>query len=265
MHRPGAAILEGVIPELLVLQDAGALAREAAARFESAAGDAVRARGRFAVALAGGTTPRGLYALLAGGGDPPFRERVPWGATHVFFGDERAVPPDHPDSNYRMASETLLSRVPIPAENVRRIPAERPDPRAAAEEYERTIRAFFAPPPGVTPRFDLVLLGLGTDGHTASLFPGGAAIRETTRLVAAERTGRSDTWRITLTLPILNASACVMFLVSGGAKAAALRAVLRGPEHAAESAAEAEPPARLVRPGDGRLIFLADPAAARLS
>jgi 6-phosphogluconolactonase len=247
-----------VTAEIRILPDAPSIAREAAERFARAAGEALRDHGRFAVALAGGSTPRGLYALLAGEGDPSYRDRVPWASTHVFFGDERAVPPDHPDSNYRMARETLLSRVPVPADQIRRIPAERPDPRAAAAEYERAIRNFFALPPGGRPRFDLILLGLGADGHTASLFPGSPALEETASLVASAYLEPLRSWRITLTLPAINAAARVVFLVSGSGKAEALRAVLRGPD------GPGSPPARRVRPADGALTFLADRPAARL-
>ncbi len=229
--------------------------RAAAEAWARAAAEAVGARGRFTVALAGGLTPRGLYELLAR--DPVFRERLPWGRTHVFWGDERHVPPDHPDSNYRMAREALLSRVPIPAANVHRIPAELPEVAAAAA-YERTLRTVFELGPAGVPRFDLVILGMGKDGHTASLFPGAGALLERDHLVVAERVAAVGAWRISLTLPVLNGAARVVFLVTGEEKAAALSAVL-GAEGSSSGL-----PAALVRPADGELLWLVDKAAGAL-
>jgi 6-phosphogluconolactonase len=238
-----------------VFPSAGLVQRAAAELLADAAVEAVRARGRFAVALAGGSTPRGAYELLA---REPLRVRVPWADVHVFWGDERHVPPDHPDSNYRMAREALLAHVPLPEGNVHRIPAENPDASAAAAAYEQTLRHVFATSAGKAPRFDLIFLGMGPDGHTASLFPRGHAMEERARLAVAERVESVGGWRITLTLPVLNAAAQVVFLVTGADKAPALAMVL-GPEGAGSGL-----PAALVRPREGRLLWLVDAPAARL-
>ena len=239
-----------------VCVDAEEVYRVAAETWARASEEAAGQRGRFTVALAGGSTPRGLYEILAR--DPAFHDHLPWDRTHVFWGDERYVPPDHPDSNYRMVREALLARAPISASNVHPIPAELSDPRDAASAYERVLRAFFDLGPAELPRFDLVILGMGKDGHTASLFPGGRAARERSRLVVAERVKALGAWRITLTLPVLNAAARVVFLVSGEEKAATLATVL-GPK-----GATAGLPAALVRPADGELTWLVDEAAAAL-
>ena len=246
-----------VTREVRVLAGPAELYRAAAEEFARRADAAVRERGAFAVALSGGSTPRGLYEVLAGDGPPPFRRQVPWGRTHFFWGDERHVPPDHPESNYRTAREALLSVVPLPPEHVHRIPAERPDAGQAAEEYARTLREHFRLAEGQWPRFDLVLLGMGIDGHTASLFPGSPALRERARLVCAPWVERLRAHRITLTPPVLNHAACALFLVAGGDKADTLRAVLHG---------EVRPdrlPAQVVRPIRGELLWLVDEAAAR--
>ncbi len=217
-----------------------------------AANEAVAARSRFTIALAGGNTPRSLYHLLASNG----RTSLPWEHMFFFFGDERHVPPDNPDSNYRMANEAMLSKIPLTAGNVFRVPAENPDAAAAAALYDQTLRQFFAPAPGDFPSFDLILLGLGPDGHTASLFPGTAALQEKSRLVVANWVEKFKTYRITFTLPVLNAARCVAFLVSGTDKAPALKAVLEG------DASGEQYPAKLVRPSNGKLIWLVDRAAA---
>jgi 6-phosphogluconolactonase len=173
-----------------------------------------------------------------------------------FWGDERHVPPDDADSNYRMANEALLSKAPIPPANVFPVPAENPDAAAAAEAYEQTLRKFFALASGEFPRFDLILLGMGPDGHTASLFPETSALQEKSRLVVANWVEKLKTSRITLTLPVLNAARCVTFLVSGTEKATVLREVLEG------SAPAEKYPSKLVQPDEGRLIWLVDRAAA---
>jgi 6-phosphogluconolactonase len=216
------------------------------------ANEAVTQRGRFAIALSGGSTPKNLYNLLATNA----RTALPWDRMFFFWGDERHVPPADPDSNYRMADETMLSKIPVAAGNVFRIKAENPDAGAVAEAYEQTLRKFFALEPGQFPRFDLILLGMGPDGHTASLFPGTRALQEKSRLVVANWVDKMKGSRISVTLPVLNAAAAVAFLVSGTDKAPALHAVL-------ESEAPGEQyPAKLVRPSDGRLIWLIDRAAA---
>lgn len=237
--------------------DATALARVAAEQFTNLAGEAVNARGVFNVALSGGSTPKALFALLASE-EEPFRARMPWTRTRFFWGDERHVPPDHPDSNYRMADEALLARIPVPADRVFRIPAENPDAAAAAAAYEQTLREAFHLQEGQRPRFDLVLLGLGPEGHTASLFPGSEAIAETVRWVVAPWVAKFNTYRITLTPPVLKHAAQVTFLASGGEKAEILRTVVEGEQRPEEF------PAQSIRPTDGELTWLVDEAAARL-
>ena len=242
----------------LVVNDAGALAREAASELARIAQRCVAAAGRFTLALSGGSTPRRLYTLLA---DPaqPFRAAVPWGATHVFWGDERHVPPDDAQSNYRMANEELLSRVPVPPENVHRIEGERADAAEAAAAYERELRRFFGLAAGPAPRFDLVLLGMGPDGHTASLFPGSDALTVTDRLAAAPWVEKFRCYRITLTLPVFDNAAAVHFLVSGRDKAETLRAVF-DPATPPDTF-----PCQRIRPAEGELLWLIDrPAASRL-
>ena len=217
-----------------------------------AANEAVAQRGRFTLALAGGSTPKSLYNLLATNA----RTALPWERMFFFWGDERHVPPTDPDSNYRMADETMLSKIPVAAANVFRMKTENPDAAAVAEDYEQTLRKFFQLEPGQVPAFDLILLGMGPDGHTASLFPGTAALQEKSRLVLANWVEKMKTYRITLTLPVLDAAGCVIFLVSGTDKAAALHAVLE------EDVPGEQYPAKLVRPRQGKLIWLVDRAAA---
>jgi len=236
--------------DLAVLPSAAALADAAAGRFVAAAGDAISSRGQFIVALSGGSTPRDTYRQLA---TEALVSRVTWSRVQVLWGDERCVPPDHAESNYRMARETLLDRVPVPAANVHRIHGE-DDPATAAGVYEATLRALLRTPAGA--RIDLVLLGLGEDGHTASLFPGSAAVHEQTRWVMAARAAAAWMWRITLTPAVINAAAEVLFLVSGGAKAGILRRVLEGPRRPEEL------PAQAIAPSNGRVRWFVDAAAA---
>lgn len=236
-------------PDIRIVRDKEALNQAAAAEIEHRALETIRAKRSFTVALAGGSTPKTVYATLA---DPPAAQRLPWDKMYFFFGDERHVPPDHPDSNYRMAEDTLFCKVPVTRDHLFRVPAENPDADQAAQLYDRSIREFFRLQPGEFPRFDLILLGLGPDGHTASLFPDTAALREPTRLVVANWVPKFNTHRITFTVPVLNNAAAVMFMVSGEEKREALKAVLQSnasPEHF---------PARLVRPASGELIWLID-------
>jgi 6-phosphogluconolactonase len=243
-------------PAIQIVTDADALYQATASEFVRQAGEAVEAKGTCTVALSGGSTPKGLYGLLAN--DPTWRGQVAWDNIYVFWGDERHVPPDHPDSNYRMAHEALLSKVPIPPAHVHRIKSEHPDARQAADDYEQTLRAFFHLATGQFPRFDLIFLGLGPEGHTASLFPGTKALHDTGRLVVSTWVGKFFTDRITLTPAVLNNAAGVIFLVSGEDKALALKAVLEGPDEPAQL------PAQLIRPTHGRLLWLVDRAAASL-
>ncbi len=235
-------------PEIAIYPDRATLSHAAAERFVAAAARAT-ADGRFTVALSGGSTPRDLYADLA---SDEFRGRIEWGKCYFFWGDERAVPPDDPQSNYRMANETLLSRVPVPRENIFRIHAESP-PKAAAQAYEQTLKEFFQ---GALPRFDLVLLGLGSNGHTASLFPFTTVVREQKRWCVSVLVDELKTVRITLTAPVLNAGRQVMFLVAGDDKAETVREVLQGPYQPDRL------PAQLIRPSGGELVWLIDKAAA---
>lgn len=238
--------------EVRVLADRGAVTRAGAEEWLARAREAVDDMGRFAVALAGGESQRALYALLA---DPaePYRDALPWGETHVFFGDERCVPPGHPDSNYRMAREALLDRVPVPPAQIHRMRGE-DAPDAAARAYEEALRAVLGPAPSL----DLVLLGMGPDGHTASLFPGAAALEERRRLVvpAVAPPTSPVAQRITLTYAAVEAALAAVFLVAGEAKAAALARVLSGEPGAAPL------PAARVRPRRGAALWLVDRAAA---
>jgi len=232
-----------------VLPTPADLFHSAAEEFVRIGRAAIALRERFAVALSGGSTPRSLYSLLAK--DYP---NFPWSQTFLFFGDERHVPPDNPDSNYRMVNEALLSKVSIPVENVYRVQAELPDAAAAAADYEDKLRAFFKLQPGEFPRFDLILLGLGPDGHTASLFPDSKGLQEESHLVIANWIEKFKTNRITFTLPVLNHATDVMFLASGANKADMVRQILEG--------TNTPPfPAQQVQP-EGRLMWMLDEAAA---
>jgi 6-phosphogluconolactonase len=238
--------------EIRVLTTPQELFEAAAEEVLRSAKEAVEQRGRFTIALPGGSTPKSLFNLLATNA----RTVMPWDRTFFFWGDERHVPPTDTDSNYRMAEESMLSKIPVAAGNVFRIPAENPDAAAAAEAYEQTLRKFFQLEPGGVPVFDLILLGMGPDGHTASLFPGSAGLQEKSRLVIANWIDKLKTSRLTLTLPVLNAARCVAFLVSGTDKAAMLKTVLE------EDAPAEQYPSKLIRPSDGKLIWLVDRAAA---
>jgi 6-phosphogluconolactonase len=238
--------------ELKVVPDVAALYAEAAEEFCRCAQAAFNARGRFCVALSGGNTPRGVYSLLA----EKKKDSVPWDEVYIFFGDERHVPPDHPDSNYRMARESLLSKVPIPPANVFRMPAELPAEDAAAQ-YEQGLRAFFNLGKNDWPQFDLILLGIGEDGHTASLFPGSLALNEQSKLVAANWVEKFQSPRITFTYPVLNHALRVLFLVSGQGKAQILRDIF-------DPAMKGLYPVQGVQPANGTVLWIADRDAAGL-
>lgn len=229
------------------------LIQAAADKFVRVAAKAIATQGRFSVALSGGSTPRPLYALL---GSEIFAGRVDWSRAHLFWGDERCVPPEDPRSNYHLVRETLLKIVPLPPEHIHRIRGE-DDPLRAAAEYERELRNFFETGNG-RPRtsFDLVLLGMGEDGHTASLFPGCRAVTEQTRWVNAEYVKSASMWRITQTPVVINAARNVLFLVCGAGKAKAVRDVLQGPFQPEKL------PAQAIKPLKGRLTWLLDKAAA---
>jgi 6-phosphogluconolactonase len=236
-------------PEIVVLSDPNALAHEAARRFADLAVRAVDFRGRFSIALSGGSTPLAMYRLLA---EDPYRGQIPWKGVHLFWGDERCVPPADPSSNFRAADEAFISRVPLPRDNVHRVRGEL-GPEVAARAYANALDDFFCGPHA---RLDLVLLGLGDDGHMASLFPGSDALQESTRLTAAVEAYYQDrpAGRVTLTLPAVNAARHVLFLVTGSAKAQIVQAMLEGDQGSY--------PARQVRPTAGELTWLLDRAAA---
>lgn len=231
--------------------DTEALARYTARRIAEVAREAIADHGRFTLVLAGGSTPARTYEILA---SLPTGEGVPWASTEVFFGDERNVPPDDPESNYRMATTRLLAHVPIAADRVHRIEGERPA-EDAAERYEATLRRVMAVQPGDPPRFDLVLLGLAPDGHTAALFPGTEAIRERRFFVRAPWVVKLAGRRITLTPAAFNGAARIWFLVTGATKARALAEAVSQPEHAAL-------PVHAIDPVDGELRWVVDSAAA---
>lgn len=242
--------------EIRILADAAAIAKRAAEEFVQAAAAAVRERGAFRVALAGGSTPKALYGLLAG--DAVLRSQVPWDKIQVFFGDERHVGPGHPDSNFRMASETMLSKVPLNANQVTRIKGEYPDAAQAAREYEEAIASHFGLRAGELPRFDLLLSGMGNEGHTLSLFPGTKALHADGRIVVRNWVGKLYTERITITAPAACASAEILFMVTGADKALALKGVLEGPYEPEQL------PAQLLQPKKGKLLWLVDTAAGSM-
>lgn len=242
-------------PTIRVLPDPPALARAVAGHVVGRATTAIAARGRCLLALAGGSTPQAAYRALA---SDAFRHQIDWSRLHVVWGDERCVPPDDPRSNYRVAREALLDRVPLPPENIHRIPGEA-DPNQAAAIYEERLRGLLGTGGGkATPGagLDLVLLGMGRDGHTASLFPGNAAVRESVRWVAADFVEVVGMWRVTLTPVVINAARHVSFVVSGTAKAERLHEVLEEPRTPDRL------PAQAIQPARGHLTWLIDQAAA---
>ena len=242
--------------EIRILEDAAVIAKRAAEEFVQAAAAAVRQRDVFHVVLAGGSTPKALYDLLAS--DPTLRSQVPWGKTQVFFGDERHVGPSHPDSNFRMATETMLSKVPLKANQVMRINGEYPDAERAAHEYEEALVSHFQLKPGELPRFDLLLAGIGNEGHTLSLFPGTRALHANGRIAVHNWVGKLFTERITLTAPAACAASEILFMVTGADKALALKGVLEGPYEPEQL------PAQLLQPKDGKLLWLVDTAAGSM-
>jgi len=236
--------------------DAAALARRAARYLVEMAGEAVAAYGRARIAISGGTTPQAALQLLA---DPrePWRSRMPWDRLDLYWVDERTVPPDNEKSNYRMTREALLDHVPLQPSQIHRMEGEL-EPEAAAARYESELRNSFRLEGAEMPRFDLVALGMGNDGHTASLFPNTEAIHELSRLVTANHVPRKDTWRITLTWPVINHARSVFFFIGGADKAAMVSEVFTGardPERL---------PSQLIWPASGILTVILDKAAAAL-
>jgi len=232
-----------------ICKDAEDMARHAAGMLVAMAGRALGSGGRFSVALAGGETPRRMYAILT---SDHFSYQVVWPAVQIYFSDERCVPPDDPRSNYRMASETILTKVGVPAANIHRMRGE-DEPAGAALRYEEELKAHLGP----APVLDLVLLGMGTDGHVASLFPGSVALSSNDRLTAIAK-GPDGLQRLTLTLPVINAARAVAILVSGEAKAETMRDVL------GTGAPDRGLPVQRVRPVSGQLIWILDGAAASM-
>ncbi len=239
-------------PEIRIFEGLEPLSWAAATRLEEQARIKALEKKTLSVALSGGSTPKLLFELLA---SPAFQGRVRWPNLQLFQVDERCVPPDDPQSNYRMIRQALLDAVPLPAENFHRMAAERPDREQAAREYAEELGRVLRTPPGEWPRLDLIFLGMGPDGHTASLFPGSPALEERTAWVAPNFAARLNSFRLTLTLPVLNAAAQVIFLVAGADKAETLREVLEGPA--------GQFPAQRVKPASGRLSWFLDESAAR--
>ena len=238
--------------EIRVLTTPQELFAAAAEEIVHLANAAVSEHERFTIALSGGSTPKALYNLLATNA----RTTLPWDRMYFFWSDERHGAPTDPDSNYRMANEAMLSKVPVPPGNIFRMMGENPDVSAAAQGYESLLRKFFEVQPGAIPKFDLILLGMGPDGHTASLFPGTAGLQEKSRLVIANRVEKLKGERLSFTYPLINAASCVAFLVSGVDKASVLCSVLE------QNVPGEEYPAKLVQPTDGKLIWFVDRAAA---
>ncbi len=242
--------------EYFVEPDAAALARRAAQHFVEVTAQATAARGRARLAISGGSTPKAAFELLADAQEP-LRSAMPWDKLDLFWADERCVPPDHPDSNYRMTREAMLDHVPLAPERIHRMEGELA-PDVAASRYESELRTSFRLEGAELPRFDLIALGMGPDGHTASLFPHTAALRETSRLVVANHVQNKDAWRITLTAPVINRGASVFFLIAGADKAQILREVMLGPRDPERL------PSQLIAPSGGILTLLLDKAAASL-
>jgi 6-phosphogluconolactonase len=242
--------------QIQILPDATAVAKQAAQHFIEASRNAIEQKGVFEVALAGGSTPKAMYAQLAQ--DESLREKNMWSKTQLFFGDERHAGPDDPQSNFRMANEVLLSKAGISAGQVHRIHGEYDDTERAAAEYEELLRKHFRLRNGELPRFDLMLLGMGNEGHTLSLFPGTKALRDNGRLVVSNWVGKLYTERITMTAPVACNAAMVIFMVTGADKAPALKAVLEGP-HEPEQL-----PAQLIKPVNGQLFWLVDESAGSM-
>ncbi len=241
-------------PRVERFKDVEHLSRAAAQIFVHKARDAIAHSGQFTVVLSGGSTPRRLYQLLA---EPRLRGEVEWSKVEFFWGDERTVPPDHPDSNFNLAYQSLLVKLPCPIQQIHRIRAERKDQVKAARDYQGEIaRVLGLPARGEPPAFDLILLGLGPDGHTASLFPYTEAVRESRRWVTCNYVPELRTDRFTLTAPLLNRGKTVLFLVAGKDKTEALQAVLNGPTDPERF------PAQLIHPTTGQLIWMVDEAAA---
>jgi len=242
--------------EIRVLADGAAIAKRAAQEFVLVAAAAVQEKNAFHVVLAGGSTPKALYNLLVS--DPMLRSQVPWDKMYVFFGDERHVGPGDPDSNFRMASEAMLSKAPLKGDHITRIKGEYRDAEQAAREYQEALASHFKLKVGEFPRFDLLLAGMGNEGHTLSLFPGTKALHAGGRIAVRNWVGKFYADRITLTAPAACAAAEILFMVTGADKALALKGVLEGPYEPEQL------PAQLLQPKDGKLLWLVDTAAGAM-
>jgi len=242
--------------DIRILADSAAITRRAADEFIKSASESVAQHGVFNVAFAGGSTPKSLYSLLAD--DPSYRDKIAWEKMRAFFGDERHVPPDHADSNFRMASEALFSKGLLKPEQIARIKGEYPDTEKAALEYEQVLRAYFQVKDGEYPRFDLVLLGMGDEGHTLSLFPGTKALHPGGRIVVRNWVGKFFTERVTITAETANHANRVMFMITRADKAPALKAVLEGPYEPEQL------PAQFIQPMSGNALWLIDRDAAKM-
>jgi 6-phosphogluconolactonase len=241
-------------PKIQIVADIDAMIRASAETIVAHVVESLKTCEVYSIALSGGATPRPLYELLAN--DAKMQEQIPWDRVHFFWGDERHVTPSHPDSNYRMADTALLSKVPIPSTNIHRIRAEDPDADKAAADYEREIRRFFKIDAGQLPRFNCMLQGMGPDGHTASLFPGTSALEETRRLAVANWVEKFQSYRITMTVAVINNADRIIFIVSGEEKADTLKAVLQ------DDPKSNRYPVQRIQPSDGKLIWFLDQAAA---
>jgi 6-phosphogluconolactonase len=237
---------------IAIYPDIDTLSHDAAQHIVRIANESIATYGRFTMALSGGTTPRKTYELL---GSEPYSRQINWTLVHIFWGDERCVPPESPDSNYRMAHEALLSKIPIPAVQVHRMLANKPDRDAASQEYVEEMQRVFATDD--IPSFDLIQLGMGPEGHTASLFPHQEALHEERRLAMPVSVPKPPPDRLTFTPPLLNAARNILFLVTGSDKADALHAVLEGPYQPDEY------PVQIVRPLNGEVVWMVDTAAAQ--
>lgn len=244
-----------ITPEIRIADNLHEWAQDAAAFIHSVSEQAITSHGQFVIALSGGSTPKTLYQVLA---TPEWKARFDWSRILFLFGDERCVPPDHPESNFKMVYTALFQPLNIHRDHIYRMKGEYEDPTAAAQEYEETIRSLMKSPSSKVPLVDLVLLGLGDDGHTASLFPGTAALQEQNKMVTVGRAPSGIKSRLTLTLGVLNHAAMVLFLVTGAGKAEMVRRVIEAPSEADRSL-----PAARISPESGRLVWMLDQAAAQ--
>jgi 6-phosphogluconolactonase len=255
MAEPGAipsSVTREILPGVRVCRDAEALTRTAARQFVDWAWQSIARAGKFCVALSGGHTPLAMYSLLA---TAEYRAQVDWPRVHLFWGDERAVPPENSESNYGAVRRELLLKVPIPPVNVHRMHAESANMGRAAHDYEEALRQNLALDDHGFPRFHLIMLGMGVEGHTASLFPGSRTLRHTSRWVSTPLVAKLGARRMTLTLPVLDAAERILFMITGSDKAALLKQVLEG-------TTDPPVPAQMVQPRNGERYFLLDEAAA---